>query len=401
MTALQQKTSLTNAPTNVKEAIDWMLRLSGRDNGEFEDGNLAILGLTHSILELLKTTDQKLERAVEKTFNEATRRVMEELYRNLKDNNGYSAKYFKEFSDVEKAEGKIVDFDKWVTAVKQWIGKGSDPIGQRDGPAVMFADGLATFMGYKKGMLSNEGFAHRDNYKSAYKPDEATWAAVKASNKENECGLIFLQVVITLFPFLTVLYFNGKKKVRTDEYIVDGEWAKETLKDDNSALTKFLKAVGFDDFSQLNIMYTKAFCCVAHGATTSKVQSCSKDPCVKGSTLNGRIGTGFGELGRVMAGGNPPKTYGQFIKEIIERAKCDHVFNEFRTRLPCSKNGSTCDPSKFPLTRLFIIAIAYHIAMETSSSTKAILASTATVAGLGISAYLTYLSGILTSVGLF
>ncbi|GIX64161.1 variant erythrocyte surface antigen-1 family protein [Babesia caballi] len=395
------KTSLTDAPKNVKEAIDWMLRLSGRDDGEFEDGNLAIIGLTTTLSGLLDNTNQDLVEAVSTTFNEAHERVMQQLALSLNDTSGYFTKYFKEFSDVEKAEGKIVDFAKWVTKFKEWIAKGSDQIGQRDGPAVMFADGLAVFMGYANGQLTDGGLAKKDRYKSAYDSKNATWEQIKNDDEKNKCALIFLQVVITLFPFLTVLYFNGKKKVRKDEYIADGEWAREKLKNEDSPLTKFLKDAGFNDFTRLNIMYTKTFCCVAHGATTSNLQSCSKDPCVKGSTLNGRIGTGFGELGRVMAGGNAPKTYGQFLKEIIERAKCYHAFNEFRTRLPCSKNGSTCDPSKFPFTRLFIIAIAYQIAMETSPITKAILAGTAAVAGVGISAYLTYISGILTSVGLF
>ncbi|GIX63090.1 variant erythrocyte surface antigen-1 family protein [Babesia caballi] len=395
MTAAQQKTSLTDAPKNAKEAIDWILRLSGRDKGMFWDGDDAMIGLTTTLSGLLDNTNQDLAQSVQKIFNEAIQCVIQQLGQSLNNTNGYFTKYFKELSDVEKAEGKIVDIDKWVTAVKHWIEEGYDPLGQTDGPIIKFADSLAVLMGYNNGQLNDEGLAKKDVYVSAYDANNATWAAVKTSKKENECVCIFLDVVITLFPLLSLLYWNGRRDKKSE----DGVWADERLCNSGSELSKFLNVVGFKDFEQLHTVYTKIVGHKRHNNYASTKQNCSVDLWVKGSTLSGRIQTAFREFGMVMSGDDHPSTFGDFLKKLIERAKCDCVFDGFCNEGICANtNSRNSSVNPFPFAKLFIIAIAYQKAIESSSITKTVLASAAAVTGVGISAYLAYISNLIPTL---
>ncbi|GIX62004.1 variant erythrocyte surface antigen-1, beta subunit [Babesia caballi] len=374
--------SLTEEPQNLKESIDWMLRLSGRDNGRFSDGNVAMRGLTRTLLGMIQATKHDFADAVKTTFNEASNLVVKELEVKLRPTHSTFAEYFTNKTNDSTYEKDITSFKNWLESFGECIENGCDPLDQNHVPITDFAKGLELFMGYINGKLT-DGFGNRYRYVSAYHPDEASWAAINDSeDKKKQCVRIFLKVVVTIYPLFTLLYWNGWKK--TDKYgpKENGVWAEQNLKQSNSELSTFLKAVGFDDFSQINTVYTKTFFCAAHGATTGKMQRCPVDHSVKGSTISGRLQTAFA---------------------LITHAQCD-VSSYQRTRNLTTGGNlyETFDPSKFPFTKLFIVSNAYRITIKSSSITKTVLASAAAVTGVGVSAYLAHISGLLpTMAGLF
>ncbi|GIX63239.1 uncharacterized protein BcabD6B2_26740 [Babesia caballi] len=389
--------SLTHPPKNLKESIDWMLRISGKDGGD--GGTWGMSELPRYILTLLNKSNEDLTEAVKKTFDEAVQNVTKDLKDKLGGTKGVFADYLRKFTVTSVGNTIHVDFDKWVTAVKQWIEKGCNPVCETDGPMAKFADGLAVFMGYYNGQLNDEGLGKNGSYESAYDAKNATWAAVKTSNKENECALIFLDAVIILFPLFTLLYWNGRRNINNKGQIPSGDWADQKLTNKNSELSKFLITVGFSDFSQLHTVYTKIVGHKTYNNYATRTQDRLLDPSVKGSTLSGRTQTAFDEFGRVMGGEDPPTTYGGFLEALMTRARCDISKSLGNNRVCTHTDSSTCDPSKFPFTKLFIVSTAYKIAVATTSPTKTILASAAAVTGVGVSAYLAYLYGLLPTLG--
>ncbi|GIX62155.1 variant erythrocyte surface antigen-1 family protein [Babesia caballi] len=384
--------SLTDPPTNLKESIDWVLRISGKDGGA--GGSWGMSELLTLILKFFSKPDQELIEAVKKSFNDAVERVTKEIGDKIRGTSLDFADYLRKLAVRSVGNTIHVDLGDWLTSFKGWLEKGCNPICEADGPMAEFVNGLAVFMGYYNGQLNDEGLAKNGSYESAYHATNATWDNVKENEKKEKCAMILLDVVITLFPLLSLLYWNGRREKLDKRRSGDGRWADNKLNDPNSSLSKFLTTVGFSDFSQLNISFT---------TPRNKKIKLPADTSMKGSTLSGRLQTAFPEFGRVMAeSGLSMTTYGDFLAALIACAQCDTSSCQRSTNaIVCGKLCETSDPSKFPFTKLFIFSTAYKIAVVTTSPQKAILASAAVVTGVGVGAYLTYLSGILPALGIF
>ncbi|GIX62177.1 uncharacterized protein BcabD6B2_16120 [Babesia caballi] len=384
-------TSLTDSPQNLKESIDWMLRISGKDGAG--GGSWGMSELPNLIFTLFKQPDRDLTAAVKKSFKDAVEKVAKDLENKLQVTNGTFSTHFKKFSEVETVRSNIdVNSDVWLDKFKDWIAKGCTTIAEADGPLIEFAEGLEVFMGYKNGELNDEGLGKKGQYKSAYN-GEATWGKIKDDNgKKKQCALIFLDVVITCFSLLTYLYWNGWRKIGDCGPDKDGDWANLRLCDPASALCKFLETAGFNDFKQIHTVYTKM---------NKALKSTLAGTSMKGSTLSGRLQTAFPEFGRAMSE-KKPTDYFDFVEALTMQAQCDDIFKNLGNNRGCTHTGdSTCDSRRFAFTKLFIVCTAYKTAVVSTSPNTVIFASAAAVAGAGVSAYLAHLLGLLPALGIF
>ncbi|ORM40235.1 uncharacterized protein BXIN_2430 [Babesia sp. Xinjiang] len=157
----QQHSTLLCPPGNLKECIDWILRVTNKDNGQNGDqnGNGA------------KELGEKVKALLEKA-NEAAKKKLD--------------------------EDKQV-FNKVIT---QLNGNGT--------LITELAKKLATFIGYNNGNLNGSGIGNKGNgsgggtkYTSVYS-DKATWKKEQAAS----CARIFLGTIPVIFSGLSYLYWQ-------------------------------------------------------------------------------------------------------------------------------------------------------------------------------------------------
>ncbi|GIX63604.1 variant erythrocyte surface antigen-1 family protein [Babesia caballi] len=199
---------LTTPPTNLKEAIDWVLRVSGGD-GMRNDTDLLATALTASIY---------------KTSN-------------------------KQSNDV----------DKILTEMKK-----DEHNGNPTGPMKQLSDALAEFIGYKyeqsgnphkwkisgNGVVKDGTYASRGKYTTYTSAYQGSWFTDVFSNdsnyvKRNDCARILFTAIEIIFEGLTELFFNCKS-----------EWDGQSLNGTGgSNLKQFMTTKGFSD-TQLNTSIT-------------------------------------------------------------------------------------------------------------------------------------------------
>ncbi|GIX63380.1 variant erythrocyte surface antigen-1 family protein [Babesia caballi] len=157
---------LTDCPSNLKEAIDWILRVTGKDGGGSKSGTTE---LAAAVKELLDGVDD---------FG----------------------------SNIKKEE-----FDK----VKNALGDGSS------GLIKSLAEGLQQFIGYEAdgGKPNGKGIALK-SYASSY-PSAAKWESMNSQDDKTKCAKIFLGCLPLYYQALTYMYWRCHKN--------GGGWKDQTL----------------------------------------------------------------------------------------------------------------------------------------------------------------------------
>ncbi|GIX65441.1 variant erythrocyte surface antigen-1 family protein [Babesia caballi] len=182
---MREKTSLTEPPENLKEAIDWILRVSGGDSSGNVDDN-AINGLADKIKEILVAAG---------------------------------------LGDCKNMIEK--DIKTFIT---------------------MLAEGVRLFVGYEEsGNVLGKGIWKTGTTQYSYKDATATWIKAGHNNGHETCAKIFLGIFPLCYFLFTFLYFKYKDGIseRWEQLQFDGggngsrNGKKETLK-------LFMEAIRFD-----------------------------------------------------------------------------------------------------------------------------------------------------------
>ncbi|GIX63365.1 variant erythrocyte surface antigen-1 family protein [Babesia caballi] len=193
---------LTDCPSNLKEAIDWILRVTGKDGGP--------------------------------GFNNSR----------VSSNIRALAKAFKELlDDVENY--KSSDMQGVLTEIEQECTYGRGPISK-------LADGLGSFVGYTGGYMGSKGVGsyREDNgkqkYESAYSASGnpgASWDVGLSIDEKQTCAIIFISCVPIYYYALTYLSWRCR-----DGY-GNGEWSAyhfDGVPGGGTYLKDFMKSMGFE-----------------------------------------------------------------------------------------------------------------------------------------------------------
>ncbi|GIX65330.1 uncharacterized protein BcabD6B2_47650 [Babesia caballi] len=232
--------SLTIPPTNLKEAIDWVLRVSGKDNGQ--DDNGAIKGLAKEVKNLLDKDGSTLASEVNGLFatarsglqsaEQTTAREASILKSYLNDITGYGRTLIEEELDHLKTE-----LEKDI----------SSPGGQPGGPISKLANGLKTLIGYQGNGKTPDGKngIGGSNYESSYKSVSESWNSL-TTDQHRDCALTLLGIMPVLYFGLSYLYWWCEGTDGWSQHKINGSGNNQ------DALKKFLEKVGFIDTNKLN-----------------------------------------------------------------------------------------------------------------------------------------------------
>ncbi|GIX62593.1 variant erythrocyte surface antigen-1 family protein [Babesia caballi] len=236
---------LTEAPTNLKEAIDWVLRVSGRDASNVsEEGQKAIKGLAEELIKLFKKDDgSEVALIVLDKYRRVSESVIEGLKSHTNEKNrltslssewGFAAPYaaldrlsrgLDPFVFGSAARVNREKAEQWVSSVDK-----SDLEKLIGGPA----NGLKKFVEPISRIV-------QVSVASAYKSD-AKWESLKA-NERRECAIIFVAILPLLYIGLTYLYWRCSQSKDSSEPFVS--WSEQKLTD-GKGLQKYMEALGYN-----------------------------------------------------------------------------------------------------------------------------------------------------------
>ncbi|GIX61327.1 uncharacterized protein BcabD6B2_07620 [Babesia caballi] len=236
--------SLTTPPQNLKEAIDWVLRVSGKDTPNNDgEGQKAIKGLAGTLQAMLNGDPGDVAEDVKKWFGEVSKSVMEKIkkaneeYRPTKKGSsewGFAVPHvilnklsegLEPFPSGGAARVNREKAEKWVETVQ---GNTLETIIET------LADGLKKFVAPTSGIFQT---AHT----SAYGQTNDKWKSLKA-NGRRECAIIFLAVFPLLYIALTYLYWRCSQ--RPDSPPSNISWSGQKLTDDKG-LKKYMEVLGY------------------------------------------------------------------------------------------------------------------------------------------------------------
>ncbi|GIX61404.1 variant erythrocyte surface antigen-1 family protein [Babesia caballi] len=219
MSGSGQKKSLTEPPTNLKEAIDWVLQI----NGHAED-------LAEKVEELLKHDGSEVAVKVLENY----RHVSESVIKGLNQNDRC---YFAETALTNLSEGlrpfhpqseANINFDD-VEKVKEWALKVDESYLKTLIEAL--DKGLKTFVDQGSG-IGNRSYTN--TYNSA-----ASWISLTPSDK-TDCAAILLGIMPVVYFGLTYLYWRCSQNGGTGwkNQSLNGSGGQDTLK-------KYVNALGY------------------------------------------------------------------------------------------------------------------------------------------------------------
>ncbi|GIX62457.1 variant erythrocyte surface antigen-1 family protein [Babesia caballi] len=298
--------TLRDCPSNLKEAIDWILRVSGLDmkSGQRNDQN-AVFYLSVQVMKLL----------LEYEVSNACKGELLEIFREQINNETSDG---NQQHETQNAEGGPSNDQRSAGLHRQIInGPPLRPIGR-------LAEALYKFIGYEKGYpvpIGQYGVGS-GAYKSAYDPAKAYWnrdvvdtSAVNGTDYEKDeiskkhgriCANNFMAAVKIIFPNIVALYWVYRKDV--------GGWYanSDSTRGTDERLNKFLIERGFED-------------------EVPKLFNCSKN-------LETELKDFKTEFDQLQVGGSC-NSHDQFCKELMSAAKEN--------------------PKKYPFSALYVYSCAY------------------------------------------
>ncbi|GIX61159.1 uncharacterized protein BcabD6B2_05940 [Babesia caballi] len=230
--------SLTDPPQNLKEAIDWVLRVSGKDTPNNDgEGQKAIKGLAGTLQAMLNG-DPGVVKEVKEKFGEVSKSVMEKLKEATSNNKLNSQEWGFAVPHVilNKLSEGLEPFPSGGAAIsrekaERWVSKVQEKGLEKLIEAV--ANGLKKFVDNNSGIIQTAAG-------SAYKSD-AKWKSLKA-NGRRECAIIFLAVFPLLYIALTYLYWRCSQS--KDSSAPSISWSGQKLTDDKG-LKKYMEVLGY------------------------------------------------------------------------------------------------------------------------------------------------------------
>ncbi|GIX66143.1 uncharacterized protein BcabD6B2_55790 [Babesia caballi] len=215
--------SLTTPPTNLKEAIDWVIQIKNDNN--------AINDLAKALEELLKHDDSEVAVKVLENYRLASQSVIEKLTPQK------SERYFVHTALNNLSQG-LKPFPSGSAAVsrekaERWVSS----VGKSDLETLIgnLANGLKTFVEKDPGILQNSSA-------TAYKSD-AEWKSLKA-NERRDCAIIFLAIIPLLYTALTYMYWRCSQSPDSEDPFLS--WSKQNLSE-SKGLKKYMEALGYSD----------------------------------------------------------------------------------------------------------------------------------------------------------
>ncbi|GIX62922.1 variant erythrocyte surface antigen-1 family protein [Babesia caballi] len=405
--------SLTITPENLKEAIDWVLRVSGKDGGG-GDGD-AFGNLSKAVGKLLDEAKINGRIKLSKEFED---------YKLLPKNNK---------TLLPSSDGIIFDLlHRLSNSLSRFIGYDEYGNGTITGTGIAVGRKGAASRGDASEPWKTVKEKNKANgkvgYTLAYDPEHAKWynwnhESVDAQN----CAKIFMIAVTIIFEKLTWLYWECRHP---------NQWSKERFDVPTSGrLSAFLVREGFD-LNGLCVFYVpkpKAICkgnqesaCikrleqnqVCYLKSDNKPSKTCDPKYIEGRVINGILAYAFEEFSRVMA--QPPEStlpstwrtpnsYKDFVKELLDRAKkSSDKFNEIKGKKYCEKyckNTTNCTSNcetlrrsdaystflEYPITKVYILAANYREYTDKGyrSTILRTLSGMTVGAGIGTAAYLT------------
>ncbi|GIX62844.1 variant erythrocyte surface antigen-1 family protein [Babesia caballi] len=388
-------TCLTQQPRNLKEAIDWVLRFSGRDKRSTDDdqgvkiGSSAITCLAKAILKLLKEVNcDKLKVFKAITNGNAlfsgdcpvsnSKICPSIILENLIDNLTESLRIFIGYDD--KWEGTITG--QGIAIGRNGLGDG----GKREEPSPPWKS-------------TTEKGKRGKGYILAYSPDTAKW---NDSWKEDQtdaqtCAKNFLTAVTLIFEGLTKLYWECRK---------GAQWSKEKFNEPTVVrLAGYLVSEGFE----LDGLYLTYFP-IQEEIRRSGNKLKQKDN--EGGSINGILSRAFGEFLKAIvdaSGFSGPSnssihcSYAAFVKALLTGAKqkSESLEKFQKTATIPTVNGNTIYEvystfEHYPFTKLYVLASDYREATERNYKSFVFKTVTGVTcgAGFGTAAYLTNAFGL-------
>ncbi|GIX61897.1 variant erythrocyte surface antigen-1 family protein [Babesia caballi] len=354
MASLQK--SLTDAPENLKEAIDWVLRVSGRDSGQ--DDNDAIKGLAEEVKNLLDKDAGTLAIRVDGFFRTARSGL-----KSADRSTAREAFILKSYLSDITHYGRPLN-EKQLGHLKEALQKDVEgPGASSGGPISNLADGLKTLIGYQGNGNTpdgNSGIGCQD-YESSYKSATERWNSL-TPDQHRTCALTLLGIMPVLYFGLTYIYWWCTEESSSDpgwaQHKVDGSGASPPQ--NKQALKTFLEKVGFSDITKLNGQKT-------------------------GSEIVQFINTGFKEI--QIRGNDAKESYSKFLGKLQKMAL----------------ESLTSNPNSNPLTSLYLLSYYYityplHEVQSTSPATPSFLGYSG-IAALAGGAYAFNLGGLGTFMG--
>ncbi|GIX62389.1 variant erythrocyte surface antigen-1 family protein [Babesia caballi] len=305
---------LTDPPENLKEAIDWVLRVSG---GDSNNDDSAIKGLSEELIKLLDKDGSTLASEVNGIFSKARSGLQTATQKDAREAfmlNAY-------LSDISPYGRTLIEEE--LDHLKKALQKDVESPGGPSGcPITNLADGLKKFIGYQDsgGMPNGRSGIGSSNYESSYKSASESWNSL-TTDQHRDCAAILLGIMPVLYFGLSYLYWWCEGTGGWAQHKIDGSGRGQ------EALKNFLEKVGFE----------------AGKLNQSK----------KGSDIVQYINTGFNELtSRTNASSN------------------DHpmFFGEHQKALETLPNSSS------PITSLYLLSYYYitypfHEVQSTSPAT--------------------------------
>ncbi|GIX62881.1 variant erythrocyte surface antigen-1, beta subunit [Babesia caballi] len=392
--------SLTATPKNLKEAIDWVLRFSGKDTSsdlqqktEIKIGSSAITCLAKAILKLLKEVNCDKLKVFEaitngnalfsgdcpvRNFKICPSIILENLIDRLTE----SLRIFIGYD--EKWEGTITG---------EGIAIGSNGLGvdgKREHPSPPWK---STTEKKRESTKDPKGYA------LAYHPDTANWKSQwePESNDAQICAKNFLIAVTFIFEGLTKLHWECRK---------GNQWSKEKFNEPKAVrLAGYLVSEGFE----LDGLYTTYF------PTLEEKQwpiNPRKQRDNEGGAINGVLSRAFDEFRQAIVDApcfskdsDTPTScsYADFIKALLTGSKQKmetlKKIQKTPTVQPVDANNMDAVYSTFqdyPLTKLYLLAANYRECTDQRyrSTIFKTLSGVTCGAGLGTAAYFTNAFGL-------
>ncbi|ORM39721.1 uncharacterized protein BXIN_0135 [Babesia sp. Xinjiang] len=294
-TIVQRKQKLTDCPTNVKEAMDWILRLTNKDGtiGGQPDKE-AINELAGELLALMKETQTYIKGRY-KRYSSEDKRLIAEVIKALESDTKYTGMVSVGSLDNDNIYGGVItQLSTSFNSLVGWIG--------------MHISGL---------VLGKVKASPEEGYLSAYDKD-ATWKNAKTEKDGTKiCAKIFLGCIPLLFTGITYLYWQcshgnddsgGKRWVCDVQRHAGGSSCQELTNPDGN-ICNYLQSIGFP-LEQLNDNDSS-------NRDANFLVSIIKDFFPEFDSRGNRMGF------RMLSGDIPPvdQAYSSFIKTLLVNSK--------------------------------------------------------------------------------
>ncbi|GIX63603.1 variant erythrocyte surface antigen-1 family protein [Babesia caballi] len=224
------KKSLTEPPTNLKEAIDWVIKIEEVD---------AIKGLAGTLKGMLSGEPGGVRDEVKEAFNEVSKGVIENFSksktqihqtseRGFAVPHGILHKFSKGLDPFPSGSAARVNREK----AERWVSKFQEDTLKT--PITELANGFESF---------RSAIVQDSSSDSAYSQADAKWESLQAS-EHKDCAVIFLAIIPLLYIGLTYLYWRCSPD--SDSPPSNISWYGQSLSE-SKGLKKYMEALGYAD----------------------------------------------------------------------------------------------------------------------------------------------------------